>query len=375
MKKTILLILLISLFSTSTFFAQTNEPIRIGVFADMTGATSSFGVATTNGIKLAVKKINASGGINGRKLKIFIEDNQGRPDTSQIVVRKLINEKKVEVIIGDAASSNSLAAAPIAQEAKIPMISPASTHPKVTEVGDYIFRTCFIDPAQGTAMAKFAFNGLKLRRVAFIAHINSDYSKGLEANFEAEFIKLGGKVVSKQSYSIRDADFKGQLVKIRRSKPDAIYIAGYYNEAGVIAKQARQLIMMMPLLGGDGWDSPELWKLGGEALSNSYITNHFADDNQAEEVQSFVSRYKAEFNDKPDSLAALAYDSIYVLADAVRRAKSTGGEELRDSIAATKDFNGVTGKISRFDLSRNAIKPVVVLKLNPKTSRFVYNST
>jgi branched-chain amino acid transport system substrate-binding protein len=376
MKKTVLLIILISLFFTSTFFSQTNEPIRVGVFADMTGQTSSYGLATLNGIKLAVKEINASGGINGREILLIGENNQGSPKQTKTVVSKLINEDKVIALLGDVASSNSLAAAPIAQAAKIPMITPASTHPKVTEVGDFIFRTCFLDPLQGEAMAKFAFNQLKLRRVAILSHTSSDYSKNLETNFEENFTKLGGKVISKQNYDLYiDSDFKGQLLKIRRLKPDAIYLPGYYGQIGTIAKQARQLKMLMPLLGGDGWDSPEIWKLGGNALNNSYITNHFAVDDPAKEVQSFAVRYKAEFNAKPDSLAALAYDTVYVLADAIRRAKSTEGENLRDAIAATKDFNGVTGKILQLDNNRNAVKSVVIQKLDPKTNEFIYRST
>lgn len=375
MKKTILLIILISLFLPSAFFAQINEPIRVGVFGDMSGATASFGQSTYNGIKLAVEEINALGGIDGRKLKIFLEDDEGRPEMAKTVVKKLTEEKNVEVILGEVASTNSLAAAPVAQEAGIPMITPASTNPKVTEVGDYIFRTCFVDPFQGEAMAKFAFNELKARRVAFLSDPNSDYSKGLVRTFEETFTKLGGRIPAKELYTQTDPDFKGQLRRIRRLKPDAIYIAGYYGQVGVIAKQARQLKMLMPLLGGDGWDSPELWKLGGDALNNSYITNHFANDNPAAEVQTFVTKYQARFNVKPDSLAALAYDTVYVLADAIRRAKSTDGDKLRDALAETKDFFGVTGKLARINLARNAVKSAVILKLNPKTSEFVYNST
>ena len=254
MKKIGLLFLLISLFLTKTIFAQTTELIRVGVFADMTGATSSFGEATKNGIVLAVEEINSAGGIGGRKLKIFLEDDQGRPELARTVVKKLIDEKNVEVILGEVASSNSLAAAPIAQEARIPMITPASTNPKVTEVGNYIFRICFIDPFQGEAMARFAFNKLKVRRVAFLSDNSSDYSKGLVRTFEETFTKLGGKIITKQTYSQKDQDFKGQLRTIRRLKPDAIYVAGYYGEVGIIAKEARQMKMLMPLLGGDGWD-------------------------------------------------------------------------------------------------------------------------
>ncbi len=375
MKKLIFLLILISLFSAITVVPQTTETIRVGVFFDMTGATSSFGIASTNGIKLAVNEINDSGGINGKRLKIYLEDDEGRPENARTVVQKLINENKVHAILGEVSSTNSLAAAPVAQEAKIPMISPASTNMKVTEVGDYIFRTCFHDPFQGEAMAKFAFYQLKARRIAIFRDVTSDYSKGLSENFTSTFRKLGGKIVATETYAYRDQDFNSQLVKMRRQTPDALYIPGYYSEVGVIAKQARKLKMSIPLLGGDGWDSPELWKLGGNALNNTYITNHFAVDNQAAEVQNFVKKYEAKFKVKPDSLAALAYDSVYFLADAVRRAKSTDGDLIRNALAQTRNFSGVTGKILRLDENRNPVKPAVIQKLNTKTSDFVYQTT
>ncbi|HEY8562864.1 MAG TPA: ABC transporter substrate-binding protein [Pyrinomonadaceae bacterium] len=341
----------------------------------MTGHTSSFGQATGNGIRLAVEEINAAGGIDSRKLEIHFEDDEGKPELAKKVVQKLIDEKKVEVILGEVASTNSLAAAPVAQAARIPMITPSSTNPRVTEVGDFIFRTCFIDPFQGEAMAKFAFHQLKARRVAILGDATSDYSKGQINDFTETFTKLGGKIVARELYVPSDPDFKGQLAKIRRLGSDAIYLPGYYGQTGQIAREARQMKMKMPLLGGDGWDSPELWKLGGDALENTYITNHFAVDNPAPEVRKFVEKYKAEFNAKPDLLAALAYDSVYVLADAIRRAKTTEGAKLRDAIAQTKDFSGVTGRISRLTLARNAVKPVTILKLNPKAAEFVYHQT
>lgn len=374
MKNLILIFSFILIFTTANLFAQTNESIRVGVYGDLTGATSIFGTSTFNGVKLAFKEINASGGVMGRKFFIIMEDDQGRPETAKMVVEKLISFNKVHAIIGEVASSNTLAAAPVAQEDRIPMLTPSSTNPRVTEVGDYIFRACFIDPFQGEAMAKFAFNELKLRRVAIIKDLSSNYSQGLSENFKNTFTKLGGKILTEQGYVQSDQDFKPQLRAVRRLKPDAIYLPGYYGEAAIIAKEARGLKMNMPLIGGDGWDSPELWKLGGAALGNSYITNHFAVDNNAVEVQSFVKKYEAEFGEKPDSLAALGYDAAYMLADAFRRADSTDGKKVRDALAQTRDFNGVTGK-SYLNASRNAIKPAVIQKLNPQNSSFVYHST
>ncbi|MBK8466004.1 MAG: ABC transporter substrate-binding protein [Chloracidobacterium sp.] len=357
--------------STST---TTGDTIKVGVYGDLTGQTSSFGQSTKNGIELAVEEINAGGGVNGKKIQLVIEDDQGRPEQAKTVVSKLISQDKVQAVLGEVASTNSLAAAPVAQEAKIPMITPSSTNPKVTEVGDYISRVCFIDPFQGSVMAKFAANTLKAKTAAILGDVNSDYSKGLTQFFEEEFTKLGGKLVAKEAYTQTDPDFKGQLTKIRNLKPDVIYIPGYYGQVGIIAKQARELDMTMPLLGGDGWDSPEIWKLGGDSLKNTFISNHYSAENPAPEIQNFVKAYKAKFNVEPDSLAALAYDAAKVLADAIKRAGGTDSVKLKDAINSTKDFAGVTGKIT-IDKTRNAVKPAVVLELDPASSKLKFKET
>ena len=345
--------------------------IKVGVYVDLTGQTSSFGQSTKNGIQLAVDEINAAGGVNGRKMTLIVEDDQGRTEQAKTVVEKLIKQDKVVAVLGEVASSNTLAAAPVAQEAKIPMITPSSTNPRVTQVGNYIFRVCFLDDFQGSSIAKFAANDLKGKTAAILGDVNSDYSKGLTEFFEKEFTKLGGKVVAKEAYTQTDPDFKGQLTKIRNLNPDVLYIPGYYGQVGIIAKQARELGMNMPLLGGDGWDSPELWSLGGDALKNSYITNHYSADDPNPVIQNFVKSYKAKYNNvAPDSLAALAYDSAKVLADAIKRAGGTDSTKLRDAINATKDFAGVTGSIS-INAERNAVKPAVVLEVNPATKQLL----
>lgn len=353
---------------------DSGSTIKVGVYGDLTGQTSSFGQSTKNGIELAVEEINKAGGINGKQIELIIEDDQGRPEQAKTVVSKLINQDKVVAVLGEVASTNSLAAAPVAQEAKIPMITPSSTNPKVTEVGDYISRVCFIDPFQGSTMAKFAATTLKAKTVAILGDVNSDYSKGLTQFFEEEFTRLGGKVIAKEAYTQTDPDFKGQLTKIRDLKPDVLYVPGYYGQVGIIAKQARELGMDIPILGGDGWDSPELWKLGGDALKNAYITNHYSADNPAPEIQNFVKNYKVKFNTTPDSLAALAYDSAKVLADAIKRAGGTESAKLKDAINSTKNFAGVTGTIS-LDEKRNAVKPAVVLSLNPSAAKFEFKET
>ncbi len=350
------------------------DTIKIGYYGDMTGPTSSFGQSTKNGIELAFAEINAAGGVNGKQLQLISEDDQGRPEQAKTVVSKLINTDKVVAVLGEVASTNSLAAAPVAQEAKIPMITPSSTNPKVTEIGDYISRVCFIDPFQGATMAKFATTTLKAKTAAILGDLNSDYSKGLTQFFEAEFTKSGGRIVAKEAYTNTDPDFKGQLTKIRDLNPDVIYVPGYYGQVGIIAKQARELGMKQPLLGGDGWDSPELWKLGGASLENSYISNHYSADNPAPEIQNFVKNYKAKYDVVPDSLAALAYDAAKVLADAIKRAGGTDSAKLKDAINATKNFAGVTGTIT-LDASRNAVKPAVVLALDPAGSKFTFKET
>ena len=280
----------------TTTTTNTGDTIKVGAFGDTSGATSSFGQSTKNGIQLAFDEINTAGGVNGKKLQMLFEDDQGKPEQAKTVVSKLINQDKVVAVLGEVASTNSLAAAPVAQDAKIPMITPSSTNPKVTETGDYISRVCFIDPFQGSVMAKFAAITLKAKTAAIIGDVQSDYSKGLTQFFTEEFTKLGGKVVAEQKYAQTDPDFKAQLTAIRNTNPDVIYIPGYYGQVAIIAKQARELGMNMPLLGGDGWDSPELWKLGGESLKNAYISNHYSAENPAPEIQNFVKTYKAKFN-------------------------------------------------------------------------------
>jgi len=347
-------------------------PIKVGYYGDLSGRTSNFGQSTKNGAMMAVDEINKAGGINGRQITILSEDDEGRPEKAATVATKLIDQDKVVALVGEVASGNSLAAAPKAQAAKVPMISPSSTNPAVTQVGDYIFRVCFIDPFQGEVMAKFAYNTLHAKTAAIMEDFNSPYSRGLTEFFEASFTKLGGKVITKQSYTQGDRDYKGQLTSIRSSNPDVIYVPGYYGEVGVIAKQAKQLGINQPLLGGDGWDAPQLFQLGGDALNGDYISNHYSVEDPSPAIQKFVGDFNSRYNIKPDALAALGYDAMRVLADAIKRAATTNGPKLRDAIAATKDFPGVTGVIS-INGERNAVKPAVVLKL--QDGKYIYQET
>lgn len=347
----------------STSAATVSDVIKIGEVGSMTGSEATFGTSTHNGIELAVKKLNDAGGIKGKKIEIISLDDQGKPEEAATAVTKLITQDGVNAILGEVASSRSLAMAPIAQNYKVPMISPSSTNPKVTEQGDYIFRVCFIDPFQGTVMAKFALETLKLKKVAILRDVKNDYSVGLADFFTETFKKGGGEIVMDQSYSAGDMDFKSQLTSIRTKAPEAIFVPGYYTEVGLIARQARELGIKAPLMGGDGWDSPKLTEIGGEAINGSYFSNHYSAEDQAPHVQEFITQFKAGYGVVPDGLAAMGYDAMMVLADAMNRAKTLSNADVRDALAATKDYQAVTGKIS-IDAQRNAVKSAVVLKVD-----------
>ena len=348
---------------------QQSSEIVVGEYGSLTGTTATFGISSKNGIDLAVDEINKAGGVLGKKIRVIVEDDQGRPEEAQTVVTKLITKDNVVAVLGEVASSRSLAAAPVAQQNQIPMISPSSTNPKVTQVGNYIFRACFIDPFQGFVMAKFAKDTLKIKNVAVLRDIKNDYSVGLADVFIDNWKKMGGTIVSDQSYSEGDTDFSAQLTSIKSHDPQAIFVPGYYTEVGLIARQEKKLGLNVPLLGGDGWDSPKLWEIGGEALNGSYYSNHSSMDDPSPAIQKFVADYKARFNQVPDALAALAYDSAGMLADAIRRAGTTEAAKLRDAIAQTKDFAGITGKIT-LDSNRNPVKPAVVLKVQDGKLQF-----
>lgn len=345
-------------------------PIAVGYYGDMTGNTATFGTSTKDGIDLAVEEINQSPPL-GRPLEIHTEDDQGKPEQAASVVTKLITQNQVVAVLGEVASSNSLAAAPICQKEKIPMISTASTNEQVTQVGDYIFRICFIDPFQGAVMAKFATNTLKAKTAAILKDVKSDYSTGLAKSFKETFTSLGGQIVAEQSYSNGDINFNAQLSTIKQANPDVVFVPGYYNEVGTIGRQARDMGLKVPLLGGDGWDSPELFKSAGTALEGCYFSNHYSPESTEPAVQEFIKKFKAKYNDRtPDAMAALGYDTAKILADAIKRAGSTDSTALRDAIAGTKDFAGVTGTIT-LDENRNAKKPAVVLQIKGKSYKYV----
>jgi branched-chain amino acid transport system substrate-binding protein len=348
---------------TASTAAATEGEIVIGEYGSMTGGQATFGVSTHNGIMLAVDEINSAGGVNGRKIRVVSEDDQSKAEEAANAVTKLINQNNVVAIIGEVASSSSLAAAPICQSNKVPMITPSSTNDGVTKKGDYIFRMCFIDPYQGEAMANYLSKQAGMKRAAILIDNKSDYSTGLAQFFERTFVANGGQIVAKASYAQGDSDFRSQLTNIKSSNPEVIFVPGYYNDIGQISIQARDLGMKQPLAGGDGWESPKLIEIGGKALEGCLYSNHYHIDDPAPAVREFVQKYDERFGTKPDSLAALGYDSTRVLAEAIKRAGTTDSVKLRDAIAATKGFSGVTGMIN-LGPDRNPIgKKLAILEI------------
>jgi branched-chain amino acid transport system substrate-binding protein len=348
------------------------DEILIGEYGSLTGTTATFGQSTNNAIQMAFDEINSAGGLLGKKVRVFVEDDQSKPEEAATAVTKLINQNHVVAMLGEVSSSRSLAAAPICQANGVPMISPSSTNPRVTQVGDYIFRVCFIDPFQAEVGARIAWEILKVKKVAILSDVRNDYSVGLATFFRQHFKAFGGEVVAEQSYSEGDSDFRAQLTQIKSANPEAIYVPGYYTEVATIARQARELGLTVPLVGGDGWDSPRLWEIGGQALNGCHFSNHYSVDDPSPAVQKFVADYRKRYNQVPDALAALGYDAARILADAMKRAGSSKGDKVRDALRATKDFPGVTGSIT-INSERNAVKPAVVLKI--ENGKFVYVTT
>ncbi len=341
--------------------ASSNE-ILLGHYASMTGSEATFGQSTDNGIRMAVDEINAAGGIGGKKFRLITYDDKGDPREAATAVTRLVTNDHVTAVLGEVASKLSLEGAPICQANGVPMITPSSTNPKVTEVGDMIFRVCFIDPFQGLVCAKFARDNLKAEKAAILYDQSQTYSVGLQAEFEKAFVKLGGTISTKQAYQKGEQDFSAQLTAIRATKPDVVFIPGYYNDVGTIASQARKLGITVPLLGGDGWESPKLAEIGGDAINGCYYSNHYSPQDPSPRVQNFIQKYKERYKSTPDSMAALAYDATNILRHAIETAKSETGAAIAAEIAKTKDFDGVTGKIT-IDENRNAVKPAVILEM------------
>jgi branched-chain amino acid transport system substrate-binding protein len=332
--------------------------IRIGVVVPLSGSEASAGHSIQRGVELKAQELNSAGGIFGNKIEIITLDDRGKPEEAAIATTKLITQKGVRAIIGTLTSTGTFAMAPIAEKYKVPLIAPTATHPKITEAGENIFRVCFVEALQGKVMARFALETLHMRHVAILYDSKSDYSLGLKSSFSKTLREGGGVIVIEQSFSSGDIDFKSQLTSIRTKNPDAIFIPAYYTEVGLIAKQARELGLQVPLLGGDGWDSPRLLEIAGHSMNNAYFSNHYSKEDRSPLIQSFLRSFQNKFQEIPDAPAALGYDSMGVLANALL--KSPEKLQLRNHLAATHGYSGVTGLIT-MDQQRNADKSVVIL--------------
>ena len=338
---------------------SSGDTVKIGGVAPLSGSVAVYGVECKNGIDLAVEEINAAGGIAGKKVEFICEDDEGDPAKSVNAYKKLVTNDGVEYVIGSLTSGCTIALTNLAQNQKILQIAPAATATAVTDAGNYIFRACFIDPFQGRVGGKFAFENLSAKKAAILYDIGNDYSVGLTENFESEFTKLGGSIVSKESYATGDKDFNAQLTKIKAAKPDVVYLPDYYGTVALIAKQLRAQGIDTPIVGADGWDG--LTENAGDEVLNGYYSNHYAEDSDSPAVQKFVGSFKAKYNKSPNSFAALGYDSVYMLKDAILKAGTTDGEKVRAAFETT-DGDYVTGHIT-FDEKRNPVKSAVMIQL------------
>lgn len=351
--------------------AAADDVIRVGQYGAFTGKDAAFGVSSRKGVILAVEEINAAGGVLGRKLELVFGDNQSRNGESTTIAKKFASRDKVVAALGANRSTHSLEAAPVFQGAKIPMIAISSTAPRVTELGNYLFRVCFIDPFQGAVVAKFAQNSLHAQRAAILTSVDNAYSVGISKVFREKFTAAGGVIVADQKHSEGDKDFRAQLTALKAANPDVIFHSGNYTEGALICKQARALGYTGPLIGGDAWEAPQLIAIGGTAVEGVFYSTHGSPESTAPEVRDFVQKFRARWDgETPDSIAALGYDAAALLADAIKRAGTTEEPQLRDAIAATKDFAGVTGHIT-IDEQRNASKSAVILTVKDGQFRYV----
>lgn len=345
-----------------------SSTIKIGLNYELSGAVATYGQASVQGIELAAEEINAAGGINGKKIELVKYDNKSEGAEATTLATKLMSSDKVVAVIGPATSGNFKATIPVALKNKIPVVSGSATADDVTvdasgAVKEYAFRTCFNDSFQGTAMANFALKKLNAKRALIYKDTSSDYSKGLAENFTKTFTAAGGTIAGEEAYVTGDTDFKATLTRIKGQSFDVLYVPGYYNEAGLLIKQARELGITSPILGGDGFDSPKLKELGGAAaLNDVYYTNHYSSLDKDPKVTAFIEAFKKKYNTAPNAFHALGYDTLKFVADAIKRATAVDGESIKNAMASTKDFAGVTGTFS-VDAQHNPVKAIVVIAL------------
>lgn len=344
---------------------KSESTIKIGAVGPLSGSVAVYGTDCKNGIELAIEEINAAGGVNGKSIELVSEDDEGNPEKSVSAYKKLVTKDKVNLIVGSLTSGCTMAISSLAQAQKVLMIAPAATATAITDAGDYVFRACFIDPFQGTVGAKFALQTLGSKKAAVLYDVGNDYSVGLTENFVKTFEEAGCEIVAKESYSTGDKDFNAQLTKIKNANPDVVYLPDYYGTVALIAKQLRAQGITTPIVGADGWDG--LTDNAGAEVLNGYYSNHYAADSTDEAVQKFVTSYNAKYNKTPTAFAALGYDSVYMLKDAIAKAGSADSESVKAALAETNgDY--VTGHIT-FDEKRNPIKSAVMVELITKDGK------
>jgi branched-chain amino acid transport system substrate-binding protein len=354
--------------------AIAEERIKVGVVTCLTGGLSTFGISSAQGAKLAADEINAAGGILNRPLELIIDDNLSKSGETARITRKFLTQDRVIAILGDLTSSFTMEAAPLAQNAHIPLLTPSATNVTITAIGNFIFRSCFTDPFTGRVMARFALDHLKAARAVLMTDIKQDYSIGVAEALKQYFVANGGHLLEELSFSTGDTDFRAQLTKLKAARPEVVFLPAYYPEAGLILRQARLLGVTTPFLGGEGWDSPALIEVAGKGADGSFYTNHFSAQDKDPRVQQFVSKYKDRYHALPDALAALWYDGTRLMADSIQRAGSDDPEKIRDALAKTSGFAGVTGNIA-LDEQRNATKPGVVLSIEDGAIKVVERVT
>lgn len=359
--------------------SKASDEIKIGVVGEMTGSNATYGASMVNGMKLAVKEVNDKGGVNGKKINLVVADDKSEPAEAANAMSKLINQDKTPVVMGIFTSSNAIAAANVSETAKVPFLAIGATNPKVTldektgKVKPNTFRVCFIDPFQGTVGANFVLNEMKMKKAVVFVDNSSDYSKGLASFFKKAYTSNGGEIIGEEAYLQKDSDFKAVLTKIKTMNPEVLYVPGYYEEVGKIVKQAREMGMTLPIVGGDGWDSPKLAEIAGAAsLNNTFFTNHYSPDDTSEASKSFVDAYVKAYNQKPDAPAVLGYDGARLMIDAISRAGGTDAAKVAKALAETKNYKAVTGDTS-LNETHDAVKSAVIIEF--KDGKQAYRAT
>lgn len=339
------------------------DTIKIGMIASLNGELKPWGEDSRKGAQLAVDEFNEAGGLNGKKVELLVEDSASKAEQGKSATEKLINQDKVVAMVGEVASGITMPAAQVCQETGVPLVAVGATKVEVTQDKGAVFRACFTDNFQGAAMAKFAYEDLGLRNMAIMTDKKQPYSTGLSDIFRQAFTQFGGKIVGEEFYESGNIDFKAQLTNLKSNNPDGLFLSGYFNEVGPIARQTRTVGLNVPLVGGDGWDSKELIQSGGEGILGGYYSNHYSNLEDRPAVQNFVAAFSKKFGSPPaTAMGALGYDAMGVVLDSLKRADEMNSRSLLKAISETKDFQGVSGTFS-IGPDGNAQKPILVLKV------------